>query len=155
MTSTTTGGLAVDEAPASPSWTLADLRKSTGLTQRQVATRMGVNQPRVSQIEKDFPNLHFQVVSSYIAALGGHLALTGIAGHTVPADDVRATPRDAGAQANRRQRSLQGAALLRSAAEELVLQRNQAQPGGDDTGRDVDHPDAESDQSDRAQSQQR
>lgn len=138
-----------------PAFTLADLRRAAGLTQKQVAQRMGIGQSRVGHIEKDYPNLHFKVVNSYVNALGGHLALTGIGGHTVPADDVRLDPRDPGAETNRRQRSPQGVEILRaSAAKELPLQGDEPEPSGDDTSGQVDHPDTEGDESDGSQGQQ-
>ena len=55
-------------------WRLADMRKRRGLTQEQVAERMGVSTSRVSQIESG--DLSTQdVLTRYIAALGGTLKL--------------------------------------------------------------------------------
>lgn len=138
-----------------PMQTLADLRRAAGLTQVQVAQRMGVHQSRIGRIEKDYPNLHFLVVTSYIEALGGHIALTGVGGHTMPMSDIRHDPRDPGAQANRKQRSAQGVKLMQnSGTEELPLKQRSPQPSSDDTSRNVDEADTESDQGDREDSQQ-
>lgn len=59
---------------AARGWRLADMRKRRGLTQEQVAERMGVSPSRVSQIEAG--DLSTQdVLTRYIAALGGTLKL--------------------------------------------------------------------------------
>ncbi|MEO3922961.1 helix-turn-helix transcriptional regulator [Micromonosporaceae bacterium B7E4] len=64
-------GRMLDEARG---WRLADMRKRRGLTQEQVAARMGVSVARVSQIESgDFSTQ--DVLSRYVAALGGTLKL--------------------------------------------------------------------------------
>ncbi|MGH3273646.1 MAG: helix-turn-helix domain-containing protein [Streptosporangiaceae bacterium] len=49
---------------------LAQLRKSAGLTQAQVATAMGVSQARVSQIEHG-KITEMDAVRAYVEALGG------------------------------------------------------------------------------------
>jgi DNA-binding XRE family transcriptional regulator len=59
---------------ATRGWRLAEMRKRRGLTQEQVAERMGVSTSRVSQIEAG--DLSTQdVLTRYIAALGGTLKL--------------------------------------------------------------------------------
>ncbi|RIQ18825.1 helix-turn-helix domain-containing protein [Jiangella rhizosphaerae] len=55
-------------------WRLAELRKRRGLTQAQVATRMGISVSRVSQIEKGDVSTR-DVMDRYVAALGGTLNL--------------------------------------------------------------------------------
>jgi predicted XRE-type DNA-binding protein len=53
---------------------LAEVRRSQDLTQEQVATAMGVRQPRVSQLESgDLSHVEMATLRSYVAALGGHL----------------------------------------------------------------------------------
>jgi len=52
----------------------ADMRKRRGLTQEQVADRMGVSTARVSQIEAGDVSTQ-DVLARYIAALGGTLKL--------------------------------------------------------------------------------
>ncbi|MDP4015349.1 MAG: helix-turn-helix transcriptional regulator [Candidatus Nanopelagicales bacterium] len=58
---------------------LAEIRRSKGLTQRQVAAEMGVSVGRISQIEHgDVSGL--DVLDRYVAALGGHLGLVATFG---------------------------------------------------------------------------
>ncbi len=50
---------------------LRELRKDVGLTQAQVAKRLGVSQHRVSQIENgDLPNVKIDTLKKYLEALG-------------------------------------------------------------------------------------
>jgi len=55
-------------------WRLAELRKRRGMTQEQVATRMGVSVARVSQIENGDVSTQ-DVLNRFVAALGGTLKL--------------------------------------------------------------------------------
>jgi DNA-binding XRE family transcriptional regulator len=55
-------------------WRLAELRKRRGMTQEQVAARMGISESRVSQIENGDVSTQ-DVLARYIAALGGTLKL--------------------------------------------------------------------------------
>ena len=55
-------------------WRLAEMRKRPGLTQEQVATRMGVSVARVSQIESGDVSTQ-DVLNRFITALGGTLKL--------------------------------------------------------------------------------
>lgn len=55
-------------------WRLAEMRKRRGLTQDQVAKRMGVSVARVSQIEKGDVSTR-DVLDRYVSALGGTLKL--------------------------------------------------------------------------------
>ncbi|MFC4061368.1 helix-turn-helix domain-containing protein [Planomonospora corallina] len=55
-------------------WRLGEMRKRRGLTQAQVAERMGVSIARVSQIEKGDVSTR-EVLDRYVAALGGTLKL--------------------------------------------------------------------------------
>ncbi|MFD2417684.1 XRE family transcriptional regulator [Amycolatopsis pigmentata] len=53
---------------------LSELRERAGLSQTEVARRMGVKQPRVSAIEKGGPSqMEVETLSRYIAALGGRM----------------------------------------------------------------------------------
>jgi predicted XRE-type DNA-binding protein len=55
---------------------LAQLRQEMGLSQSEVASRMGVSQPRVSQLESgDVGQMEVDTLSRYILALGGRLKL--------------------------------------------------------------------------------
>ena len=55
-------------------WRLAEIRRRRGLTQAQVAERMGVGKSRVSQIERGRVSTR-EVLDRYIEALGGRLSL--------------------------------------------------------------------------------
>jgi DNA-binding XRE family transcriptional regulator len=55
-------------------WRLAEMRKRRGMTQEQVAVRMGVSVARVSQIESGDVSTQ-DVLSRFVAALGGTLKL--------------------------------------------------------------------------------
>lgn len=57
--------------------TLADLRRSRGLTQAELARLLGVSQPNVSKIEHG-EEVHLSTVGDYIAALGGRLEVRAI-----------------------------------------------------------------------------
>lgn len=55
---------------------LAQLREELGLTQIQVAQRMGISQPRVSQLEKgDTDQMEVDTIRRYVRALGGKLKI--------------------------------------------------------------------------------
>jgi predicted XRE-type DNA-binding protein len=55
---------------------LAQLREELGLTQVQVAERMGISQPRISQLEKgDIGQMEVDTIRRYITALGGRLKI--------------------------------------------------------------------------------
>jgi DNA-binding XRE family transcriptional regulator len=64
-------GKMLDEARG---WRLADIRRRRGLTQEQVANRMGVSVARISQIEGGDVSTQ-DVLSRYVTALGGTLKL--------------------------------------------------------------------------------
>jgi DNA-binding XRE family transcriptional regulator len=55
-------------------WRLAEMRRRRGMTQEQVAVRMGVSVARVSQIESGDVSTQ-DVLSRFVAALGGTLKL--------------------------------------------------------------------------------
>jgi DNA-binding XRE family transcriptional regulator len=55
-------------------WRLAEMRKRRGMTQEQVAARMGVSVARVSQIERGDVSTQ-DVLNRFVAALGGTLKL--------------------------------------------------------------------------------
>jgi DNA-binding XRE family transcriptional regulator len=55
-------------------WRLAEMRKRRGMTQEQVAVRMGVSIARVSQIESGDVSTQ-DVLNRFITALGGTLKL--------------------------------------------------------------------------------
>lgn len=55
-------------------WRLAEIRRRRGLTQAQVAERMGVGKSRISQIERGRVSTR-EVLDRYVEALGGRLSL--------------------------------------------------------------------------------
>jgi DNA-binding XRE family transcriptional regulator len=55
-------------------WRLAEMRKRRGMTQEQVAARMGISVARVSQIEGGDVSTQ-DVLNRFITALGGTLKL--------------------------------------------------------------------------------
>jgi transcriptional regulator with XRE-family HTH domain len=54
---------------------LTALREKAGLSQRQLAKRIGVSQPRVAAIERS-RNVTLDVLEQYVHALGGKLEVT-------------------------------------------------------------------------------
>src|SRR5215468_2374810 len=65
-------------------WRLAEMRKRRGLTQEQVATRMGVSVARVSQIESGDVSTQ-DVLNRFITALGAAVVEPGM-------DDMASEP---------------------------------------------------------------
>jgi len=56
---------------------LAELRRRAGLTQAQVAERLGVRQERISAIERGDPGTsEVRTVGAYLEAVGGRLELS-------------------------------------------------------------------------------
>ena len=58
---------------------LTALREQAGLTQRELAERIGVSQPRIAAIERSH-NVTVEVLEQYVHALGGQLEVTVIHG---------------------------------------------------------------------------
>lgn len=54
---------------------LTALREQAGLTQRELATRLGVSQPRVAAIERA-SNVTIEVLDQYVEAVGGRLEVS-------------------------------------------------------------------------------
>jgi transcriptional regulator with XRE-family HTH domain len=53
---------------------LAELRKARGLSQTELARRLGVTQPAVAKIESGrAKNLELKTLAKFVAALGGRL----------------------------------------------------------------------------------
>ncbi|WP_439384144.1 helix-turn-helix domain-containing protein [Amycolatopsis lexingtonensis] len=53
---------------------LAQVREDAGLSQAELARRMGVSQPRISQLEQGDPGqMELDTLRRYITALGGRL----------------------------------------------------------------------------------
>ena len=58
---------------------LAERRTTLGLTQSDVADRMGVTKSRVSQIERGEVST-VEAIARYVQALGGHLVISAVFG---------------------------------------------------------------------------
>ncbi|GII02628.1 helix-turn-helix domain-containing protein [Planobispora takensis] len=58
---------------------LAERRKERGLTQTELAERMGVTKSRVSQIERGEVST-IDAIARYVQALGGHIQLAAVFG---------------------------------------------------------------------------
>jgi transcriptional regulator with XRE-family HTH domain len=58
---------------------LTSLREREGLSQRDLARRLGVSQPRVAAIEQS-RNVTLDVLGQYVGALGGRLEVTVVKG---------------------------------------------------------------------------
>ncbi|WP_236796360.1 helix-turn-helix domain-containing protein [Amycolatopsis sp. GM8] len=53
---------------------LAQLREEVGISQTELAKRMGVSQPRISQLEQGDPGqMELDTIHRYITALGGRM----------------------------------------------------------------------------------
>jgi transcriptional regulator with XRE-family HTH domain len=59
---------------------LTALREQAGLSQRELAKRIGVSQPRVAAIEQS-RNVTIDVLEQYVDAVGGKLEVTVIKGN--------------------------------------------------------------------------
>ena len=60
---------------------LTALREQAGLSQRELAGRLGVSQPRIAAIERS-KNVTVELLEQYVAAVGGRLELTVVKGST-------------------------------------------------------------------------
>jgi transcriptional regulator with XRE-family HTH domain len=58
---------------------LTRLREQAGLSQRELAERLGVRQPRIAAIERSH-NVTVDVLERYVGALGGQLELSVVQG---------------------------------------------------------------------------
>ena len=71
---------------------LAELREAKGLTQSELAERLGMSQPNVSKLEAAAASpyagaIYLSTLGGYIAALGGHLEVRAVFPEH-PEDDV-------------------------------------------------------------------
>ena len=58
---------------------LTSLRETAGMSQRELAERIGVSQPRIAAIERS-RNVTIDVLEQYVEALGGHLEISVVQG---------------------------------------------------------------------------
>jgi transcriptional regulator with XRE-family HTH domain len=71
---------------------LDELRRGRGVTQADVAQRLGTSQSHVAQLEVPKKDIHLSTLASYIEALGGELRLQAVfPGEEPVAVTVRAT----------------------------------------------------------------
>src|ERR1022692_4566404 len=59
---------------------LTALREEAGLSQRELAKRIGISQPRIAAIEQS-RNVTIDVLDQYVSAVGGKLEVTVVKGH--------------------------------------------------------------------------
>lgn len=59
---------------------LTALREQAGLSQRDLAKRLGVSQPRVAAIERS-KNVTVELLEQYVEAVGGRLHVTVVKGN--------------------------------------------------------------------------
>lgn len=72
---------------------LTALREQAGLSQRELAKRIGVSQPRVAAIEQS-RNVTIDVLEQYVDAVGGKLEVAVVKGNRkIPLLSTRAQPR--------------------------------------------------------------
>jgi transcriptional regulator with XRE-family HTH domain len=70
---------------------LTALREEAGLSQRELAKRIGVSQPRVAAIERS-QNITLEVLEEYVDAIGGQLEVNVVRGtQTIPLISARRT----------------------------------------------------------------
>jgi transcriptional regulator with XRE-family HTH domain len=70
---------------------LTALREEAGLSQRELAKRIGVSQPRVAAIERS-RNVTLDVLEDYVGAIGGRLEVSVVKGsQTIPLIGARRT----------------------------------------------------------------
>lgn len=67
--------------------TLRAIRRAVGLTQKQLAESLGMDQGDVSKLERR-QNLHLRTLTRFIEATGGRLRITAVYGDTEVALDV-------------------------------------------------------------------
>lgn len=138
--------------------TLADLRHAAGMSQVEVAARMGVDRSRVGHLEARYPNVRLDTLTAYMNAIGRAICYTDSHGDSVPADwmipDPTRTRTREILEEHGRRKAQEMNQRRRASAKELPLQGDTPQPGSDDTGRDVDQADTEGDQRDGGQRQQ-
>lgn len=60
---------------------LRGLRRHIGLTQEQVARRMGVRQQSVQRMERNWPNVHMSSLLLYVKACGGGVSVIADLGY--------------------------------------------------------------------------
>lgn len=67
-----------DHVAMSPSTLLRDARRSAGLTQAQLAERLGTTQPVIARLERDDANPTFETIQRALQAAGHRLELHAV-----------------------------------------------------------------------------
>lgn len=67
--------------------TLSEIRRAVGLTQKQLAESLGMDQGDISKLERR-QNLHLTTLTRFIEATGGRLRITAVYGDTEVALDI-------------------------------------------------------------------
>jgi transcriptional regulator with XRE-family HTH domain len=93
---------------------LAHLRMRTGLSQSQVAQRMGVTRVQVSRIEAMYPNVMFTSLRSYMDAIGADVHFTADGIFDVVSGDVEEDTSRTYAQARRKDPTRRAAPVQQS-----------------------------------------
>jgi transcriptional regulator with XRE-family HTH domain len=75
--------IAAREAELENAIQLCELRKRAGKSQQEVASRLGVTQKRISEIEHS-GNLEFETLRKFVAALGGEIEVRAVFEGTEP-----------------------------------------------------------------------
>lgn len=89
---------------------LTALREQAGLSQRELAKRMGVSQPRVAAIEQA-RNVTIDVLEQYIGAVGGTLEVNAVRGKSkIPLITAMRSAARSASGANRKKASRTGRA---------------------------------------------
>ena len=85
---------------------LTALREQAGLSQRELAQKIGVSQPRIAAIERS-RNVTVDVLEQYVSALGGRLEVKVVkGGKTIPLISATRRTRRAAAGTRRSARSV-------------------------------------------------
>ncbi len=75
--------------------TLGEIRRAVGLTQKQLAESLGMDQGDVSKLERR-QNLHLTTLTRFIEATGGRLRIIAVYGDTEVALDINDVVPDEG-----------------------------------------------------------
>ena len=109
---------------------------------------MGLNRARFTHIEARYPKLNYDTVTRYMQAIGAKIEFV-VKGTHVPAEAIGPDPDKQGTRDYLDSRPGMGNLVYQSAREELPLEQSETDTGGDDTGRNVDQPDPQGNESDR------
>lgn len=159
---TITGVQGMTESPAATPHTLKKLREAAGMTQTQVAEKMGTTRSRISHIEAKYPGVRHDSLLRYMQAIGARIQIRVGPLH-LGIDEISTDESLAGTRAylekvsedgRARQNPINMSRTKSAGAKELVLQTGETEPGDDDTGGHVDHADAQGDQGDGQQSEE-